>query len=168
MQFVPWKNIADWHCKGCGYCCKLYSVVLSFPEWLNLTKTFGVETTVASVNRFFIKRVSDGSCSFLCRDQNNYYCALQDMKPEACKIWPFKVLTEPKYGDSSAASYDYRGMHLYVYGDAMCSGLRLGEPTWDFKNSTVKEFTEIALGARDTQHNSTRGNTQQWGRRLFP
>lgn len=168
MQFVPWRNIADWHCKGCGYCCKLYSVVLSFPEWLNLTKNFGVETTVATVNRFFIKRVSDGSCAFLCRDQNNYYCALQSMKPEACKIWPFKVLTEPKYGDSAAAAYDYHGMHLYVYGDTMCSGIRLGEPTWDFKNSTVKEFTEIALGVRDAQHNSTRANTQQWGRRLFP
>ena len=61
MQFVPWQNIADWHCKACGYCCKLYSVVLSFPEWLRLTKTFGVETTISGLDRFFIKRVDDGT-----------------------------------------------------------------------------------------------------------
>jgi hypothetical protein len=52
MQFVPWRNIADWRCKACGYCCKLYRVVLGFPEWLNLTESFGVETTVAGLDRF--------------------------------------------------------------------------------------------------------------------
>ena len=41
MQFVPWQNIADWHCKACGYCCKLYSVVINFAEWLNIAQTFG-------------------------------------------------------------------------------------------------------------------------------
>jgi len=172
MQFVPWRNIADWHCKACGYCCKLYSVVLSFPEWLRLSKTFGVETTVSSIDRFFIKRFGDGSCSFLCHDTNNYYCALQNMKPEACKIWPFKVTTEPKYGDANQAAYDYRGVRFYVNGDTMCSGIRLGEPTWDFQNVTVREFAEIALGVRDAQHKSTRAADyepkQQWGRRLFP
>ena len=41
MQYIPWQNIADWHCKACGYCCKLYSVVLGLTEWLQLAKTFG-------------------------------------------------------------------------------------------------------------------------------
>ena len=171
MQFVPWRNIADWRCKACGYCCKLYSVVLSFPEWLKLTKTFGVETTVSCINRFFIKRVSDGACTFLCNDANNYYCALQDMKPEACKIWPFKVLMEPRYGEENQAAYDYRGVRFYVYGDTMCSGLRCGTPTWDFQNKTIREFTEIALGIREQQCRTTRAAAyvpKQWGRKLFP
>jgi Fe-S-cluster containining protein len=172
MQFVPWQNIADWHCKGCGHCCKLYSVVLNFPEWLQLTKTFGVETTVADLSRFYIKRAGDGSCTFLSKDANNYYCGLQNMKPEACKIWPFKVSTEPKYGEEKLAAYDYRGVRLYVYGDTMCSGLRYGTPTWDFQHTTVREFAEIALGVRDVQFKSTRTPTQrksqQWGRKLFP
>ena len=171
MQFVPWQHIADWRCKACGYCCKLYSVALTFPEWLNLTKRFGAETTITGFDRFLIRRLSDGSCSFLCKDTNNYYCALQNTKPEACKTWPFKVLTEPRYGNPKQAVFDYLGTQLFVYGDTTCSGLRLGTPTWDFQHKTLREFTEIAIGIRDTQHKTTRTATSapahQWGRKLF-
>ena len=171
MQFVPWQNVADWHCKACGYCCKLYSVVIGFPEWLNISKSFGVETTVTGLDRFYIKRTNDGSCRFLCNKSNNYYCGLQCMKPEACKIWPFKVLAEPKYGEPNQAVFVYMGTKLYVYADAMCNGLRYGTPTWDFRYKTVKEFAELALGIRQLQYKTTRGagNAQiQWGRHLFP
>ena len=171
MQFVPWRNVADWNCKACGYCCKLYSVVLSFPEWLNITKTFGTETTIATLDRFFIKRVDDGNCAFLCSDSENYYCGLQNMKPDACKIWPFKILSEPKYGEANQAAYDYRGVRFYIYVDTMCSGLRYGTPTWEFHNLKIKEFTELALGLRRDQCKTTRtvnySSQQQWGRRLF-
>ena len=94
------------------------------------------------------------------------------MKPEACKIWPFKVLTEPKFGEIAQAAYDYRGLRFYVYADTMCSGLRYGTPTWDFQHLTVKEFAEIALGVKDAQYKTTRasayGLKQQFGRKLFP
>jgi Fe-S-cluster containining protein len=156
MQFIPWQNVADWHCKGCGYCCKLYSVVLGFPEWLNLTKTFGSQTTIAGLDRFYIKRASDGTCAFLCNNSRNYFCALQRMKPEACKLWPFKVLSEPKYGDSSQAAFDYMGNRLYVYADTMCNGLRYGTPSWDFGYKTLREFAELALGIRRIQYKTTR------------
>lgn len=156
MQFVPWQNIADWRCKACGYCCKLYSVVVGFSEWLNIVKRFGVETTVAGLDRLYIKRCSDGSCSFLCSTSNNYYCALQQMKPEACKLWPFKVLSEPKYGQPNQAAFNYNGIRLYIYADKMCSGLRYGEPTWDFQYTTIKEFAELALGIRKIQYKTTR------------
>ena len=172
MQFVPWQNIADWHCKACSYCCKLYGVVINFQEWLNIAKTFGVETTIAGLERFYIKRTDDGSCAFLYRHANNCYCGLQKMKPQACKIWPFKVISEPKYGQPNQAAYDYGGLRLYVYADTMCSGLRYGEPTWEFKHTKVKEFTELALGIREIQCKTTRPIVcqpeQQWGRHLFP
>jgi Fe-S-cluster containining protein len=172
MQFVPWQNIADWRCKSCGYCCKLYSVVINFAEWLNIVKSFGAETTVAGLDKMFIKRCSDGSCSFLCNSPDRYYCGLQKMKPEACKIWPFKVLSEPKYGQPNQAAFDYGKLRLYVYVDTMCSGLRYGDPTWDFRNGTVREFTEIALGIRNIQLKSTRNGTLEnnpWARHLrFP
>jgi Fe-S-cluster containining protein len=171
MQFVPWQNISDWQCKACGYCCKLYSVVINFQEWLNITQTFGAETTVPGLGRFYIKRGSDGSCAFLCNQTNNYCCGLQNAKPEACKLWPFKVLSEPKYGEPNQAVYDYGGVRLYVYGDTMCSGLRLGTPTWDFRYTKIKEFTELALGLRQVQYKTTRSvqftPTKQWGRKLF-
>jgi Fe-S-cluster containining protein len=155
MQFVPWQFIADWKCNTCGYCCKLYSVVLAFPEWLRIIKTFGVETTVAGLSHLYIKRACDGSCQFLCRGLNMHYCGLQNMKPEACKLWPFKVLSEPNYGQANRAAYDYGGRRLFVYADDMCSGLRYGSPTWEFSNQTVKEFVEIALGTCRTQSKTT-------------
>jgi Fe-S-cluster containining protein len=86
MQFVPWQNVADWHCKACGYCCKLYSVVLGFPEWLKISKTYGFDATVTGLDRFYIRRANDGSCGFLCSKLNTYFCRLQGIKPEACKI----------------------------------------------------------------------------------
>jgi Fe-S-cluster containining protein len=170
MQFVPWQNVADWHCKACGYCCKLYTVVINFPEWLNIVKRFGIETTVTGLDRLYIRRCSDGTCSFLCNKANTYYCALQNMKPESCKIWPFKVLSEPKYGDPKHAAFDYFGSRLYIYVDTMCSGLRYGAPTWDFQNTTIKEFIEIALGTRQVQYKSTRHvnfSPQWWSQSKF-
>lgn len=171
MQFVPWQNIADWHCKACSYCCKLYSVVINYPEWLNIVKTFGADTTIAGLERFYIKRSDDGSCAFLCNQANNYYCGLQHMKPQACKIWPFKVLSEPKYGQPNQAAYDYGGLHLYVYVDTMCSGLRFGEPTWEFRFTKIREFIELALGVRQIQYKTTMPVVyrplERWGRQLF-
>lgn len=93
------------------------------------------------------------------------------MKPEACKIWPFKVLAEPKYGEPNQAVFNYMGTKLYIYADAMCNGLRYGTPRWDFRYTTIKEFAELALGIRQLQYKTTRGagNAQiQWGRHLFP
>ena len=172
MQFVPWQNVSDWHCKSCGYCCKLYSVVIGVGEWLNIVKSFGAETTVAGLDKLYIKRCSDGDCSFLRNTSENYYCGLQKMKPEACKLWPFKVLSEPKYGEPKQAAFDYGGIRLYIYADTMCSGLRYGDPTWDFRYTTLKEFAELALGVRQVQYKTTRAVAfrpqQKWGRQLFP
>jgi len=171
MQFVPRQTVADWNCKSCGYFCTLYIVVLSCPEWFRLTKTFGSETTVAGLDRFYIKRASDGTCAFLCNNSRNYFCGLQGMKPEACKIWPFKILTEPKYGEEKQAAFNYLGNNLYVYADTMCSGLRYGTPTWEFRYTTLKEFAELALGLRQVQYKTTRSvDVVQYrlGRRLFP
>jgi Fe-S-cluster containining protein len=141
MRFVPWQNIADWKCIACGYCCKLYSVVLGFTEWRRIVKN--------------IKRADDGSCSFLCNFRNTYYCGLQNMKPTACKLWPFKVLSEPKYGQARQAAFNYGGRKLFIYADALCSGLRYGSPTWEFNQQTLREFAELALGTRQTQSKTT-------------
>jgi hypothetical protein len=90
------------------------------------------------------------------------------MKPGICKIWPFKVLSEPKYGEPNKAAYNYYKMRLYIYGDNMCSGLSYGTPTWDFRY-THKKFVELALGVRQRQYKTTREKWQNhWGRQLFP
>jgi len=155
MLFVPWQYIADWQCNACGGCCRAYSVVLNFPEWLKIVKNFGVETTASSLNKLFIKRRDDGSCSFLYNISNIHLCGLQHMKPKACKLWPFKVLRRPKFGYVKEAVYSYSGNKLFVYADSTCSGLRYGKPTWEFNNQTLREFIEIALGLRIEQYKTT-------------
>jgi Fe-S-cluster containining protein len=130
-------------------------VVLNFQEWLTIIKNYGVETTASGLNKLYIKRKSDGSCSFLYNISNTHLCGLQHMKPKACKLWPFKVLNKPEYGYAKEAAYDYKGSRLFVYADSNCSGLKYGRPTWEFTTYTVKEFIEIALGIRNQQIKST-------------
>jgi len=155
MLFVPWRYIADWKCIACGKCCKSYSVVLSFPEWLKIVKGYGVDKTVSGLNKLFIKRRTDGSCVFLYRFSNWYLCGLQHRKPKACKLWPFKVLSKPKYGYVNEAVYYYGGDRFFVYADSSCSGLIYGEPTEKFAKSTLQEFVEIVLERRKDQSKTT-------------
>ena len=155
MLFVPWKYIANWECIACGKCCKAYSVVLNFQEWLKIVKNYGVDKTVAGLDKIFLKRRSDGSCIFLSNFSDLYLCGLQHMKPKACKLWPFKILSKPKYGYAKEAAYYYGKNKFYVYADSNCSGLTLGRPSWEFANQTVKEFVEIALGIRSEQYKTT-------------
>ncbi len=155
MQFVPWRYISDWHCISCGSCCQLYSVVINFHEWLKIVKNFGVEKTASGLDKLYIKRDSDGSCAFLLGFSDCYTCGLQYMKPKACKLWPFKILTSPRFGCAEEAAYEYGENRLFIYLDSMCNGIRYGEPTWEFGKYTVREFAEIALGIRDNQLRTT-------------
>jgi Fe-S-cluster containining protein len=155
MQFVPWQRIADWHCNLCGLCCRAYSVVLNFHEWLRIIKEHGVEQTFSGVDRLYVKRRSDGSCTFLHNFAGNYVCGLQSMKPKACKIWPFKISAKPQHGYANEAVYHYGENTFFVYADHNCTGLRLGYPTLEFATVTLKEFLEIALGARVNQFKTT-------------
>jgi len=155
MNFVPWRQISNWKCAACGECCRSYGVVLSFPEWLAITKTFGTETTVTGIQRFCIRRGYDGSCAFLCRFGSSCVCGLQHMKPDACKLWPFKIMSEPEYGLKEQAYFEYGSHKLFVYADTNCHGLKLGNPNWDFNFVVLREFVEIALGKRRRQNKTT-------------
>ena len=157
MQYVPWRFIADWKCTSCGDCCRLYSVVIDFGEWLRIIKNYGVEYTVSGLSKLFISRRSDGSCTFLNNGSDVGLCQLQHMKPKACQIWPFKILSTPLFGYPSESYYLYHGKPLFVYADPMCKGLKLGKPTFIFANYTLEEFVEIAAGIRNNQFRTTAG-----------
>lgn len=155
MLFVPWRYIAEWKCAACGKCCRYYSVVLSLPEWLGIIKNYGLDKTASGLNKLFIKRRSDGSCAFLYEFSNMHLCGLQYMKPKACRLWPFKVLSRPKYGYAEEAVYYYGRHKFFVYADSTCSGLRYGKSREEFAKYTLKEFVEIALGYRWNQFKTT-------------
>lgn len=152
---VPWRHINSWQCNGCGVCCKNYQVVLKFNEWLRLINRFGPGVTSTSLNRFYLGKRPDGSCIFLWRSGNIHLCALQGMKPVACKLWPFRVLSSPKYGRRSEALFEYKGNDFYVYIDPSCPQIVWGEPSLKLVNYVIPEFIEIALGVREMQYYST-------------
>jgi len=155
VLFVPWQYIADWKCTACGQCCRAYSVVLNFQEWLKIVKNYGINKTTADLNKLYIKRGNDGSCVFLYNLSNIHLCGLQHMKPQACKLWPFKIMKEPKFGYGKEAGYNYGEEKIFIYADSTCLGLRLGKPTWEFASYVLREFVEIALGIRKTQFKTT-------------
>jgi Fe-S-cluster containining protein len=155
MRVVPWSLIKSWQCNTCGICCRDYDVVLKFPEWLNIVKSFGVEYTASSLTNLLLKRRDDGSCVFLYKTPDASFCSLQHSKPQACRLWPFKILTQPSYGRPNDAVYHYGNRRLFVYVDRACTGLNYGVPTQEFAYSVIPEFVEIALGTRRKQFKST-------------
>jgi hypothetical protein len=84
-----------------------------------------------------------------------YLCGLQQMKPKACKLWPFKIVTKPEFGNASKAAYNYGENTFFVYADSTCGGIMYGNPSWEFAHRTLKEFIEIALGVRSEQYKTT-------------
>jgi len=155
MLPIPWRYIQDWNCTVCGLCCKGLDVVLDFPEWMKIVKAYGVGFTEPGISRFYLKHKSDGTCVFLYNFHGTFLCALQQMKPIACKLWPFKVSDKPKYGRPNEAVFDYGEKKLYVYVDPSCFGLQWGNPTQEFMNGTLMEFVDLALGFRQKQFYST-------------
>lgn len=155
MVPIPWRYVNSWGCTACGLCCKAFDVVLRFNEWLSLVRTYGVGTTTASLNKFYIKKKSNGTCIFLYKSYGRWLCGLQHMKPLACKLWPFKILDRPKYGRPSEAFYKYRGKKLFVYIDPFCPEITWGTPSRGFAYNVVPEFIELALGLREKQVYST-------------
>ncbi len=155
LDFVPWRYVANWKCIQCGDCCRLYSVVLNFHEWLGIVKYFGAEHTASGLDKLFIRRRTDGSCAFLQTGPYASYCGLQNMKPRACQIWPFKILMKPQYGLPNDAAFSLGNNKVFVYVDPACHGVRFGTPTYEFANSTLREFVEIAAGLRAHQLKTT-------------
>jgi len=152
---IPWRYVQSWDCIACGACCRGYDVVLSFPEWLSIVRSYGVGVTESSISKFYLKRTSDGSCIFLCKYFDQWLCGLQYVKPTACKLWPFKILSRPKFGRPNDALYNHKSRRLYVYVEPLCIGIRWGNPSQGFMHKTMTEFVEIALGLRKDQYYST-------------
>ena len=152
---LPWSYVNLWRCIGCGLCCINYDVVLNFDEWLRIVQRFGVGATRAGLNKLYLGKKPDGSCIFLSRIDGKYVCTLQDMKPIACKLWPFRILNWPKHGKAREALFNYKGRRLYVYIDPSCPGIRWGKPSSIMVNHVIPEFIEIALGIRKKQVHST-------------
>lgn len=128
---------------------------MRFEEWLKLVNRYGAGVTRTGLNKFYLAKRSDGSCIFLYNYFGKWLCGLQDMKPLACKLWPFKVLKKPKYGNPSEALFIYRGRPLYVYIDPFCPNLKWGRPTPELTYKVIPEVIELSMNIREKQVYST-------------
>ena len=170
---LSWRNLKSWNCVECGMCCKDYHVVLNYAEWLNIVGNYGIEKTIAGTNKLLLGKKSNGTCSFLTHYKDTCYCGLQYMKPTACKIWPFKIFLNPKFGKPDWALYRYRNKSFYIYVDSACTGLSWGKPTPELMYRVLPEFIDVAIGLRKQQFYSTSkiqtriSKTQFRGRNLF-
>ena len=155
MEPVPWQRVKSWNCITCGICCREFDVILTFWEWANIIRKFGASAIKPSVTRLCLGKKSDGTCVFLYNSSGSWLCALQQSKPKACKLWPFKILEQPRYDRDKEAIYQYGDKDFFVYVDPSCLGITWGIPTKRFISETLPEFIEIALRKREKQFYST-------------
>lgn len=154
MKVLPWSRVKSWQCSGCGDCCR-YTVQLSVKDWVNLTRTYGFGIAIQSIGGFYLRKTVDNVCPFLIKSQRRCFCSIQHMKPIACELWPFKILTKPKYGYPNEAYFKYRNQDFYIYVNPHCHGIIWGKPNADFINHILVEFINLRLGLQKKQFYST-------------
>ncbi|MFH0749112.1 MAG: YkgJ family cysteine cluster protein [Candidatus Bathyarchaeota archaeon] len=154
MKPLPWRTVKLWKCVRCGECCSL-TVQLTMSEWLNLTRMYGFTIADQDISGFFLRKTLDNKCPFLLNTFSKFRCGLQNTKLMACKIWPFRVLTEPKYGEADEALFTYRDKKFYIYVLPTCSGITWGRPTERLSKKVLPELIDIRFGFLQRQYFST-------------
>jgi len=153
---IPWRLLHDWGCYACGECCKRYVVELKPWEWARIARTYGYSSSVVSSGgKIYLKRRPDGSCVFLYNMWGNKLCGLQEMKPQACKLWPFQVYESPVFGHAELSRYECSRGIFYIYVVPDCIGLIWGSPSKHLKEQILPEIVDIKLGLRVRQEHST-------------
>jgi len=129
---------------------------LTTGEWIELSKTYGYGMVAQNIDGFFINKTVEGWCPFLYRTMGGSGCGLQQTKPLACKLWPFRISDHPRHGFKEEAAFQHNGNTFYVYGIPFCSGFRYGTPNEHFVKDVVPEFLDMRTGYRRAQVFSTR------------
>lgn len=154
-MMIPWGEITSWSCLACGNCCREgFTVYLSPYEYARILR-FAPYALEAGSSKPYLKKTG-ARCIFL----NEYgLCQLQflDLKPLACKIWPFIVLQKPKSFHSKKARFYYNNEEYYVYinphARSICSGIGRGKP--EELPLVINEVIEIYKGRIREQNYST-------------
>jgi len=145
-------------CRACGFCCRDYTVLLTTVEGVRFSKRFG-GVVEPCIRGFIIKKGSDGRCVFQYYSGQRWLCGIQDIKPQACKLWPFMACRAPTFGRAEEALYKYADEDLYVYVDTGCRGITYAIPSREFISKIIPEFIELSLRCRNKQLYSTSRST---------
>ena len=151
VNYIPWRLIRSWKCLACGRCCKKYRVNLTWEEYEKIARYWPQEVKRTG-DGFYLKRRPDGGCRFLW----GKLCYLQilNMKPLACKLWPFMILTRPDKMDINFEGlYQFKNKEYFVYLNPKCSGINKGDPL-NLKK-VIEEVINLWLGLKKNQYYST-------------
>ena len=154
-RLIPWGEVHSWSCNACGRCCRGYRVPLKMDEYVKIASRFGYGAVEVDLGKVYLKRDLNKRCIFQHYWGGKWLCSLQEIKPLACKLYPFRILRKPRYPRGSGAYYKYRGVELYIYLDPNCPGIRLGSPSREFVSKVLPEIVEIGVGVRTKQYYST-------------
>ncbi|MFP4081913.1 MAG: YkgJ family cysteine cluster protein [Candidatus Aminicenantes bacterium] len=156
---MPWKLVKSWACLACGRCCRRYSINLSWKEYEHLNRFWPDKVKIKN-KRPYLKKRRDGRCVFL----QGKLCSLQMLKskPFACKLWPFKILSEPDEMDKDFEGlYLYRNKEYFVYINPQCSGINRGNPR-NLKKA-IQEVISIWSGSKRAQiHSTSQARSQRY------
>lgn len=157
MAYIPWRHIASWSCTSCGLCCMRFAVFLTKAESDQMVAHFGRKVVLEHHSgprlgkmgrRCFFQRWTDETSS----------CLLQnaDLKPSACRIFPFLASPKPLRDTHAKESFFTVGdQELYIYANSRCPSLVLGKPTAYLTEKVLPEIAEIAISGRRRQQYTT-------------
>jgi len=152
---IPWSEVHSWMCAACGRCCIGYRVPLKMDEYVRLAKQYGYDVVEYGLGKVYLKHGAGDRCIFQHPSQGRWVCALQAIKPLACKLFPFRVHSQPVYKRGDRSEYRHRGKTFHVYLDPNCPGIEVGRPGKRFLYQILPEIVEIGMGMRWKQKYTT-------------
>ena len=124
-------------------------------EYARVTRLYGHGVVAFGLGKVYLKHGVGDRCIFQHPVQGRWVCALQAMKPLACKLFPFRVYHQPVYRRGDGSAYTLHGRTLHVYLDPHCPGIVPGRPSDRFLHGTLPEAVEIGMGLRWKQRYTT-------------
>ncbi|MFQ6053411.1 MAG: YkgJ family cysteine cluster protein [Candidatus Bathyarchaeia archaeon] len=152
---IPWSEVHSWSCSACGRCCVGYRVPLKMDEYVRVANQYGYGVVEFGLGKVYLKHSLGDRCIFQHPSQGRWICALQAIKPLACKLFPFRVYSQPVYKRGDMSGYRYRDRTIYVYLDLNCPGIELGRPSERFLHRVLPEAVAIGSGVRWKQRYTT-------------
>lgn len=145
LHIIPWKLVKDWSCRFCGNCCINHKIPLLFEEFAKIEPKYGPRSVEPGERMFYVRLLPNGRCYFLRKQGEKYLCRIHNEKPYACRMFPFRILRAPKYGGDDLSKFEYEGDMFYVYLDANCNGIVLGNPSANFMEKVIPEFIKTYI-----------------------
>ncbi len=115
-------------------------------EKVRITNQYGQVVLSYGLGKTYLRNQSNGRCTFQRPLMGRWICTLQEQKPTACRLFPFRLNNKPIYKRGDNARVQMGDKTYYLYMDPNCKGITLGKPTERFARQIVPEIVRIGMG----------------------